>query len=128
MTTLSAITNKVQRNERLSFDDGVELFRSNDLITIGRLANHTRERLNGKLSWWWGRDLRGAAAATDCRTQNFRSPLAGSRRGRASDGRTVECDDALRSRRDSGRTGRPSREATRAARCDRRVQLFYSVG
>src|SRR5438874_9787760 len=48
----SAITEKVHRGERLSFEEGVELYRSNDLLTLGRLANHTRERLNGNLTYY----------------------------------------------------------------------------
>ncbi len=52
MSSLSVITDKVQRNERLSFEDGVELFRSNDLIALGRLANQVRERLNGNVAYY----------------------------------------------------------------------------
>src|SRR5207344_501605 len=33
-------------------DDGVTLFRSNDVVAIGRLANHTRERLNGNRAYY----------------------------------------------------------------------------
>src|SRR5205823_11055028 len=46
------INDKVYRGERLSLEDGVELFRSNDIFTLGRLANHTRERLNGNLTYY----------------------------------------------------------------------------
>ena len=52
MQTLSAIAEKVSRNERLSFEDGVQLFKSNDIIAVGRLANHTRERLNGNRAYY----------------------------------------------------------------------------
>ncbi|PIQ85733.1 MAG: aminofutalosine synthase MqnE [Candidatus Omnitrophica bacterium CG11_big_fil_rev_8_21_14_0_20_45_26] len=45
---LADIANKVEHGERLSFDDGVRLFRSNDLSFIGRLAHQARVRLHGK--------------------------------------------------------------------------------
>src|SRR2546423_9664449 len=49
---INGIAEKVHRGERLSFEEGVELYRSNDLLTLGRLANHTRERLNGNLAYY----------------------------------------------------------------------------
>src|SRR5215831_5973028 len=52
MSRLNAIADRVYANERLSYDDGVELFRANDLLTVGRLANHTRERLNGNRAYY----------------------------------------------------------------------------
>jgi aminodeoxyfutalosine synthase len=51
-TDLSAIAEKVENRERLSFEDGVTLFQSNDLIAIGSLANQVRERLNGDLTYY----------------------------------------------------------------------------
>jgi aminodeoxyfutalosine synthase len=47
-----SIADKVARGERLSFDEGVELYRSNDLIALGRLANQLRERLNGNRAYY----------------------------------------------------------------------------
>ncbi len=52
MSTMNVIAEKVYRNERLTFDDGVELFRSNDIVAIGRLANLIRERLNGNRTYY----------------------------------------------------------------------------
>lgn len=52
MTEFSAIQDKVERGERLSFEEGVELFRSNDIVMLGRLANVTRERLNGDRTYY----------------------------------------------------------------------------
>ena len=52
MNPFASIEEKVLRNERLSFEDGVTLFRSNDVVAIGRLANHTRERLNGNRAYY----------------------------------------------------------------------------
>ena len=49
---MSSIHDKVARGERLSFEDGVELYRSMDLISVGRLANRVRERLNGNLAYY----------------------------------------------------------------------------
>ncbi len=48
----STLLEKVYRGERLSFDEGVELYRSNDIIALGRLANHARERLNGNVVYY----------------------------------------------------------------------------
>lgn len=49
---LSDISDKVDSNERLSFEDGVRLFESNDLIAIGAMANRVRERINGDLTYF----------------------------------------------------------------------------
>jgi aminodeoxyfutalosine synthase len=43
---LLAIRDKVERRERLSFDDGVTLYRSPDLLGVGWMANRVRERLH----------------------------------------------------------------------------------
>src|SRR6516162_10309766 len=52
MTDWAAIQSKVERGERLSFDEGIQLFRSNDIVALGRLANETRERLNGNRAYY----------------------------------------------------------------------------
>src|SRR4051812_311837 len=52
MSRLTSIADKVYSNQRISFEDGVELFRSNDIVAIGRLANYTRERLNGNRAYY----------------------------------------------------------------------------
>src|SRR5437660_1332102 len=52
MPNINTIAEKVHHGERLSLEEGVELFRSNDIFTLGRLANHTRERLNGNLTYY----------------------------------------------------------------------------
>ncbi len=52
MTDWKAIRQKVENGDRLSFDDGVELFRSNDIVSLGRLANAIRERLNSDLTFY----------------------------------------------------------------------------
>jgi aminodeoxyfutalosine synthase len=52
MSDLGSIERKVGEGERLSFDDGVRLFRSSDLFTLGRLANRVRERKNGNRAYY----------------------------------------------------------------------------
>ncbi|MFY9609721.1 MAG: aminofutalosine synthase MqnE [Blastocatellia bacterium] len=49
---LSEIGEKVEDRERLSFEDGMALFESDDLLTIGALANAVRERLNGDKTYY----------------------------------------------------------------------------
>jgi len=44
---LKPIEAKVRAGERLSFEDGVTLYQSPDLLGVGRLANIVRERVNG---------------------------------------------------------------------------------
>jgi Thiamine biosynthesis enzyme ThiH and related uncharacterized enzymes len=52
MSDLSSIAEKVHHNERLSFEDGVALYRSSDLMTLARAANELRERLNGNVAYY----------------------------------------------------------------------------
>ncbi len=49
---LLPIAEKVVQGERLSFEDGLTLFESNDIHTIGYLANLVAERKNGKLAFF----------------------------------------------------------------------------
>ncbi len=49
---IAEIAEKVEGNERLSFEDGLELFRSDDLIAIGAMANRVRERINGNVTYY----------------------------------------------------------------------------
>lgn len=49
---LRPIAEKVLAGERLSFEDGVVLFTTHDLHTLGRLANHVRERLHGDKTYF----------------------------------------------------------------------------
>jgi aminodeoxyfutalosine synthase len=44
---LSSIAEKVEAKERLSFEDGVALFNSTDLLALGWIANRERERRHG---------------------------------------------------------------------------------
>jgi len=49
---LRDIGEKIANRERISFEDGCTLFRSDDLIAIGGIANLVRERLNGDLTYY----------------------------------------------------------------------------
>jgi aminodeoxyfutalosine synthase len=49
---LERISEKIRERERLSFDDGLTLFRSNDLLTIGMLANQVREGINADFTYY----------------------------------------------------------------------------
>src|SRR5947199_7116704 len=51
-TTLERVRDKVTAGERLSFADGVALYRSHDLLAIGHLANLVRERWHGDASYF----------------------------------------------------------------------------
>jgi aminodeoxyfutalosine synthase len=49
---LKPISDKVLAGERLSFADGVELYRSPDLLAVGWLANHVREKKHGNVTYY----------------------------------------------------------------------------
>ena len=51
-TSLKPIADKVMNGTRLSFEDGVQLYNSPDLLTVGYLANNVRERLNGNRTYF----------------------------------------------------------------------------
>jgi aminodeoxyfutalosine synthase len=49
---LQPIAEKVERGERLGFDDGLSLYRTNDVLALGYLANSVRERLHGNATYF----------------------------------------------------------------------------
>lgn len=49
---LETIYQKVMDHERLNFDDGMKLFETRDLTTVGYLANIVRERMHGNRSFF----------------------------------------------------------------------------
>ncbi len=49
---LRSIDEKVKAGERLSFDDGVALYRTADILGVGYLANLVRERLHGDTTYF----------------------------------------------------------------------------
>jgi len=50
--SLKPIADKVLASERLSFDDGVALYRTPDLLTVGWLANVIREKRHGNITYY----------------------------------------------------------------------------
>jgi aminodeoxyfutalosine synthase len=49
---LEGIRGKVEAGERLSYDDGLALYRSSDLLALGYMANIVRERLHGDVTYF----------------------------------------------------------------------------
>jgi aminodeoxyfutalosine synthase len=49
---LKPIAGKVLRGERLSQEDGITLYRSPDLLAVGWLANHVREKRHGNVTYF----------------------------------------------------------------------------
>jgi len=49
---LDGIDRKLRAQERLTFDEGVELFRCPDLLAVGWLANRERERRHGSRAYY----------------------------------------------------------------------------
>ena len=49
---LLPIRNKVEAGERLSFEDGLALYRTPDILALGYLANLVRERLHGDITYF----------------------------------------------------------------------------
>ncbi len=49
---LKPIADKVRGGERLSFDEGVQLYRSPDLLAVGWLANYVREQKHGNVTYY----------------------------------------------------------------------------
>jgi aminodeoxyfutalosine synthase len=49
---LDAIRDRVQAGQRLSFDDGLALFRHPDVVAVGQLANEVRERHHGDRTYF----------------------------------------------------------------------------
>jgi aminodeoxyfutalosine synthase len=49
---IRSIAAKVLAGERLSFDDGVTLYRSPDILAVGWLANYVREKMHGNVAYF----------------------------------------------------------------------------
>ena len=49
---LKPIADKVLAGERLTFDDGISLYRTNDLLALGWLANSVREARHGNVCYY----------------------------------------------------------------------------
>lgn len=51
-TRLEPVAKKVLAGERLSAEDGLALYQSNDLLAVGWLANHVREKKHGNVTYF----------------------------------------------------------------------------
>ncbi len=49
---LHPILEKVEARQRLSYEDGVTMFRSSDILALGYLANLVRERMHGDVTYF----------------------------------------------------------------------------
>ena len=49
---LAGIDEKLRAAERLTFDDGLRLFKCGDLLAVGWLANRERERRHGARTYF----------------------------------------------------------------------------
>jgi aminodeoxyfutalosine synthase len=49
---LKPVLEKVEAGERLSYEDGVAMFRSHDILALGYMANVVRERLHGDRTYF----------------------------------------------------------------------------
>lgn len=50
--SLHGIDQKISNGERLSFEDGVKLFKNTDILAIGRMAHEIRERMYGRHAFY----------------------------------------------------------------------------
>src|SRR5580765_8205880 len=51
-SALSGVAEKVLSGQRLSFEDGVALYKTRDLLGLGQLANHVREQKHGDAAYF----------------------------------------------------------------------------
>lgn len=49
---LAGIPTKVMAGERLSFEDGVAMYKTDDVTLLGLLANHVREQMHGDICYY----------------------------------------------------------------------------
>jgi aminodeoxyfutalosine synthase len=49
---LLKIAEKILNNERLSFEDGIKLFETSDILTLGKLADYVNRKKNGRLVYF----------------------------------------------------------------------------
>jgi len=49
---LCPILDKVRAGERLSYEDGITLYRTSDILALGYMANLVRERLHGDVTYF----------------------------------------------------------------------------
>jgi len=51
-TKLNFIASKVERGERLTFDEGVALYKTDDLNALGKLADFVRRKKHGRTTYY----------------------------------------------------------------------------
>jgi aminodeoxyfutalosine synthase len=51
-TALEPVREKVLEGRRLTFEDGLALYRTHDLLGLGQLANHVREKRHGDAAYF----------------------------------------------------------------------------
>ena len=49
---LQPIASRIMAGERLGFEDGIALYASSDVLAVGWLANHVRERMHGDVTYF----------------------------------------------------------------------------
>ena len=52
MNPFQLIQNKIKTGMRLSFEDGLGLFKSKDILAIGRMAHEVRDRMHGRRAFY----------------------------------------------------------------------------
>jgi aminodeoxyfutalosine synthase len=89
---LRNIALKVEAGERLSFDEGLELYRTDDLAALARMADLVRRRMHGRTTYYnVNRHFNHTnICIADCKFCGFY------RRARAADAYTHAVDDAVR--------------------------------
>lgn len=89
---LGAISHKIDAGERLSFEDGLALYETEDLHGLGRLADSVRRRKHGKTTFYnVNRHFNHTnICVADCKFCGFY------RRGRDEDSYTHSVEDAVR--------------------------------
>ena len=71
---LNRVGEKVIAGERLTFEDGLVLEKTFDLLALGQLANVVRERLNGNNTYYINNPTSTTPTSASTRASSARSP------------------------------------------------------
>jgi aminodeoxyfutalosine synthase len=98
---LNLISGKVEAGDRLSFEEGIALYETDDLNALGKLADYVRRSLHGKTTYYnVNRHFNHTnICIADCKFCGFY------RRARAEDAYTHSIEDAVRMAGDAVREG-----------------------
>lgn len=98
---INLISEKVERGERLSFDEGIALYETDDLNALGKLADFVRRQLHGKATYYnVNRHFNYTnVCVADCKFCGFY------RRSRAEDAYTHSIEEALKIAGDAVKEG-----------------------